>query len=256
MKRHAAIHKDDRPHVCPCGSGFARHDALTRHRQRGMCSGALPGFEKNEEDKPKRGRPKKERPDMDSRTTKSKKARIMDRSNAAADALLSYASSHSSGMTDASLPITPPDSSDFLDVDNFINAAAQQTPPTSPPSPQKSACISPAALVSRGGFENHCGSFTGVSSPENGMDMHGTDDFNFGAVEAQPGVAQQALFAGPFSPEYSSMPASSPPSGSEDLDFGVQDDGGLTFAWGDLISPAGGAEMAMASMLDQWIASQ
>ena len=52
MKRHAAIHKDDRPHICPCGSKFARHDALTRHRQRGMCSGALPGYEKSEEEKP------------------------------------------------------------------------------------------------------------------------------------------------------------------------------------------------------------
>lgn len=248
MKRHAAIHKDDRPHVCPCGSGFARHDALTRHRQRGMCKGALPGYEKNEEDKPKRGRPKKERPDMELRTSKAKRARRMDRANGGA--MASYASSHSSGMTDNSLPMTPPDSSDFIDAQGFINLV--QTPPTSPPSPQKSSCISPAALLSNVD-SGHGGSFTGVSSPENGMDVH--DDFNFGAIEAQPGVAQQALFSDPFSPEYSSMPASSPNSGMEENDT-APGDCTFSLAWGDLISPAGMGEGTMASMLDQWIASQ
>ncbi|EMC95689.1 hypothetical protein BAUCODRAFT_499054 [Baudoinia panamericana UAMH 10762] len=61
LKRHIAIHSDERPHECICGMGFARHDALTRHRQRGVCVGALPGYEKTEEEKPKRGRPKTNR---------------------------------------------------------------------------------------------------------------------------------------------------------------------------------------------------
>ncbi|KAF2237311.1 hypothetical protein EV356DRAFT_421947, partial [Viridothelium virens] len=39
LKRHAKIHSGDKPHICLCGNGFARHDALTRHRQRGVCIG-------------------------------------------------------------------------------------------------------------------------------------------------------------------------------------------------------------------------
>jgi regulatory protein SWI5 len=161
MKRHAAIHKDDRPHTCPCGSKFARHDALTRHRQRGMCSGALPGYEKSEEEKPKRGRPKKERrPDQKTRTSKASKARQMDRENEANVVFTSDFNygSPSSGMSDHSLPMTPPDTSDF-DADAFINMANvdidynpatsswRDTPPTSPVSTAAMKTISPHLLT-------------------------------------------------------------------------------------------------------------
>ncbi len=251
MKRHAAIHNDERPHVCPCGSRFARHDALTRHRQRGMCIGALPGFEKNEEDKPKRGRPKKERPDMDTRTTKAKKARKLDSDNSKATA--SYASSNSSGMTENSLPMTPQDSSDFIvGPDEFLNLV--QTPPTSPPSPQKSSCISPAALYTSATTQQY-GSFTGVSSPENGYDG---DDFNFGAVDAMPETMNQMLFSDTsYSPDYSSMPGSSPPECHEDLSFAPMADSMLTGGWGELVTTPGMlADGAMAAMLDRWMATQ
>jgi hypothetical protein len=249
MKRHAAIHSNDRPHICPCGSGFARHDALTRHRQRGMCKGALPGFEKAEEDKPKRGRPKKERPDMDDRTTKAKKARKMDR-ECAADG--SYASSNSSAMSENGLPVTPPDSSDFMDAEAFMSLA--QTPPTSPPSPQKSACISPAALIAGAGHNGDYGSFTGVSSPENGF--NGQDDFNFGAVDANPGLAKMQLFSDAMSPEYgSTMPGSSPPSGDE-MEMPIEKYG---MDWGRMgvpLSPTGIEEAAMEDMISAWITAQ
>lgn len=148
LKRHIAIHSDDRPFVCPCGTGFARHDALTRHRQRGMCNGVLPGFEKTEEEKPKRGRPKKERPDMESRVDKASKQRKKNKGKESAgeeepDVQIVYASS-SSGASDRSFPVTPPDTSDAFDADAFLNmangdmqydngtSAWRDTPPTSP----------------------------------------------------------------------------------------------------------------------------
>jgi regulatory protein SWI5 len=157
LKRHVAIHSDQRPFVCPCNSSFARHDALTRHRQRGMCSGALPGFEKTEEEKPKRGRPKKERPDLEARTDKAAKQRKKNKAKeteAAAEASgdhdveepevqIIYASS-SSGASERSFPVTPPDTSDAFDADAFLNMANgdvqfdsvtstwKDTPPTSP----------------------------------------------------------------------------------------------------------------------------
>ena len=68
LKRHANIHGGIRPYHCPCGKSFARQDALTRHRQRGMCIGAYEGTGKRVS---KRGRPKKTRPDAADRHDKS-----------------------------------------------------------------------------------------------------------------------------------------------------------------------------------------
>ena len=169
LKRHIAIHSDDRPFICPCSQGFARHDALTRHRQRGMCSGALPGFEKTEEEKPKRGRPKKQRPDMESRLDKSIKTRKANRDRQTVSSLthdnitnnhtamdLHYASS-SSAASDRSYPVTPPETSDDFDADIFLHMAAagdhhnhhhafdsvttswRDTPPTSPATARSSS---------------------------------------------------------------------------------------------------------------------
>jgi regulatory protein SWI5 len=130
LKRHAKIHSGVKNHVCPCGMSFARQDALTRHRQRGMCFGVLPGFEKQEEDRKKRGRPRKERPDTEARVEKATRARCMDAANAAhdpadlnarmsrddaVDQILAAADDHyasassDSGASDCSFPVTPPD---------------------------------------------------------------------------------------------------------------------------------------------------
>ncbi|GAA6055743.1 hypothetical protein JCM3770_006135 [Rhodotorula araucariae] len=42
LRRHERIHSGNKPFPCPCGKGFARGDALARHRARGICSGAVP----------------------------------------------------------------------------------------------------------------------------------------------------------------------------------------------------------------------
>jgi regulatory protein SWI5 len=85
LKRHAKIHSGNKPYKCPCGAGFARQDALTRHRQRGMCCGGFPDAVRRQA---KRGRPKKQRPDMEQRVEKASKTR---------QALASAASSVSAG---------------------------------------------------------------------------------------------------------------------------------------------------------------
>lgn len=72
LKRHAKIHSGNKPYKCPCGAGFARQDALTRHRQRGMCVG---GFADAVRRQAKRGRPKKNRPEMEDRLEKAGRTR-------------------------------------------------------------------------------------------------------------------------------------------------------------------------------------
>ncbi|KAL8674909.1 MAG: hypothetical protein Q9168_000712 [Polycauliona sp. 1 TL-2023] len=74
LKRHSKIHTGQKPHLCPCGNGFARHDALTRHRQRNTCIGGFGVAEGMPQSPSKRGRPKK-RPDMESRRGKAAKTR-------------------------------------------------------------------------------------------------------------------------------------------------------------------------------------
>ncbi|MCJ1437693.1 Metallothionein expression activator [Xylographa pallens] len=98
LKRHVRIHSGEKGHPCPCGTEFGREDALTRHRQRGMCSGAFPGTPKRES---KRGRPRKNnRPDTPERREKAARTRqrVLEKK--------AYASSLS-GSSEYSLPSPP-----------------------------------------------------------------------------------------------------------------------------------------------------
>jgi regulatory protein SWI5 len=90
LKRHAKIHTGVKPYPCQCGNTFARHDALTRHRQRGMCIGAIDGVVRKVV---KRGRPRKHRPDMDERKDKSTRTRQKNKSVSSTSSQSSYSDS-------------------------------------------------------------------------------------------------------------------------------------------------------------------
>lgn len=229
LKRHSKIHSGDKPHKCACGQGFARHDALTRHRQRACCVGALPGFERKEV---KRGRPKKNRPNREERTDKATRARRID---AALDDGQHYASS-SSAMSDRSYPVTPPDTSDSYDANAFIDLTGMDahtytsssswhdTPPTSPvthSSPTKTIENSETQTTSfdfgatsddhtvgysPSVFSHHSSppnassppAVVAADSPPGGnTDTFGQSVFDFGAINAHQTFTQQTTFSSP-----------------------------------------------------------
>lgn len=96
LKRHAKIHSGTKPYLCACGRDFARHDALTRHRQRGICAGGFEGVVR----KPvKRGRPRKQRPNPEDRMDKATRTRQRTRDRTDTSSV--------SGTSESSFPESP-----------------------------------------------------------------------------------------------------------------------------------------------------
>jgi regulatory protein SWI5 len=135
LKRHAKIHSGIKPYPCLCGNSFARHDALTRHRQRGMCIGAFEGVVKKVV---KRGRPRKQRPDDEERKTKSNRTRSKIKSSSSVCSASDYSQS-SYG--------SPPRDYDVLDdkpFGNLENYSAMDAKFFAPP--PHLPCVSPQII--------------------------------------------------------------------------------------------------------------
>jgi regulatory protein SWI5 len=212
LKRHAKIHSGVKPYPCLCGNSFARHDALTRHRQRGMCIGAFEGVVKKVV---KRGRPRKNRPDVEERLDKASRTRSKNKT-------ISSASS-TSGYSESSYGNSPPATFDILDdkpFRDFTNGYSQQSvymdngsfPYSSAPSPMPTDYVSPQAIQnapSPSAFSTHSHqSFHSHHSQRGSIDY--TSNQHLPALPASPAKSVASYYNTP--PELCLSSSSPPPS--------------------------------------------
>jgi regulatory protein SWI5 len=143
LKRHAKIHSGVKPYPCQCGNSFARHDALTRHRQRGMCIGAFEGVVKKTV---KRGRPRKNRPDNEERLKKSSRTRSKNKAMSSASSTTGCSESNGGSSPRSDIDIL--DDKPFGDYEytqqSVIDAHSFQY--SQPHSPTPNDYVSPQAI--------------------------------------------------------------------------------------------------------------
>ena len=165
LKRHAKIHSGVKPYPCQCGNSFARHDALTRHRQRGMCIGAFEGVVKKTV---KRGRPRKNRPDDEERLKKSSRTRSKNKamSSASSTSDCSESNGGQSPRSDAGVLDEKP-FGDYEYPTNVLETSNSQY--SQHCSPMDNTCVSPQAIQSQtahspSAFSHHSQSHRGSVS--------------------------------------------------------------------------------------------
>ncbi|KAG0647399.1 Metallothionein expression activator [Hyphodiscus hymeniophilus] len=214
LKRHAKIHSGVKPYPCQCGNSFARHDALTRHRQRGMCIGAFEGVVKKTV---KRGRPRKNRPDNEERIKKSSRTRSKNKT---------MSSASSTTGSDSNCAYSPQSEfDDILDDKPFAhyentqalnasdNASFDQCAQLH--SPNTTDCVSPQAI--------HAQSPSAYSSHSTSRGHRGSLTDHFPSHPASPAKSVHSYHSPPGLCESSSSPAASihyydvdPPSNHDD----------------------------------------
>ncbi|KAI9841376.1 MAG: hypothetical protein M1838_003600 [Thelocarpon superellum] len=212
LKRHAKIHSGVKPYPCLCGNSFARHDALTRHRQRGMCIGAFEGVVKKVA---KRGRPRKHRPEADERHDKAtrtrQKAVAMSQSSSASGASVhSYDQGSPAGDDgEGSLSSRSMSPLELLtqgfqpDEAGPSSGGPRYTPPTSPHTVSK-ACVEPLAL-----HHSPSSDHSPVASSSAVPDQEMMESLPAGSTHASPGKSSSSQYNTP--PDLC-LSSSSPPS--------------------------------------------
>ncbi|TID21967.1 hypothetical protein E6O75_ATG10760 [Venturia nashicola] len=131
LKRHAKIHSGVKPYQCPCGQEFVRQDALTRHRQRGSCTGAFPDVIPRTP--ARRGRPRKNRPELEKRVDKAARTRRMNAGREdKVDEYSGNSSNAGSGSESENSPSPQPETQNFdfgaLDASGGLSALDDSKP--------------------------------------------------------------------------------------------------------------------------------
>ncbi|KAG9246165.1 hypothetical protein BJ878DRAFT_417549 [Calycina marina] len=211
LKRHAKIHSGVKPYPCQCGNSFARHDALTRHRQRGMCVGAFEGIVKK---LVKRGRPRKNRPNDEERLTKSSKTR--NKHKALSSTSLSGGSDSTSGQSPRSELDDILDDKPFGDyeytqastiVDRYHYSQAQSPVHIDSQcvSPQMTQTQSPSAFSNHSVYNSYCASVTSDHLPSHPA----SPTKSFHSYHSPPGLCDSSSSPAP-SIHYYDLEVSSP----------------------------------------------
>jgi regulatory protein SWI5 len=195
LKRHAKIHSGVKPYPCQCGNSFARHDALTRHRQRGMCIGAFEGVVKKTV---KRGRPRKNRPDNEERMKKSSRTRsknkTMSSNSSTSDGSESGDNSPRSANDEDVLDNKPFGDYDYTQSSSVMGSENFQY--SQPDSPTQNQCVTPHMMrtQSPSAFSTHSQHSHRGSIPESGhLPSHpASPTKSFHSYHSPPGLCESS----------------------------------------------------------------